>query len=59
MNMHKIHGRILLSFEVHLLQKDHRPITPELIKAIKKLISQELGLRINDSSILENNLSTD
>jgi hypothetical protein len=39
MNMHKVHGRIMLTYEVHLQVKENRPITPELIKAIKKLVS--------------------
>jgi hypothetical protein len=49
--MHKVHGRIMLTFDVHLQVKENRPITPELIKAIKKLVSQELNLRIADSSL--------
>jgi hypothetical protein len=49
--MHKVHGRIMLTYDVHLLVKENRPITPELIKGIKKLVSQELNLRIADSSL--------
>lgn len=41
----------MLTFEVHMQVKQNRPITPELIKAIKKLVSQELGLRIEDSTL--------
>lgn len=52
MNMHKVHGRIMLTFEVHLQVKENRPITPDLTKAIKKLVSQELNLRIGDSSLV-------
>lgn len=51
MNMHKVHGRIMLTFDVHLQVKEDRPITPELIKGIKKLVSQELNLRIGDPSL--------
>ena len=39
MNMHKVHGRIMLTYEVQLQVNENRPITPELIKAIKKLVS--------------------
>ena len=45
----------MLTYEVHLQVKENRPITPELIKAIKKLVSQELNLRIGDAS-LDNDL---
>ena len=41
----------MLTYEVQLQVKENRPITPELIKAIKKLVSQELNLRISDPSL--------
>jgi len=49
--VHKVHGRIMLAYDVHILVKENRPITPEPIKGIKKLVSQELNLRIADSSL--------
>lgn len=49
--MHKVHGRIMLTYDVHMLVKENRLITPELIKGIEKLVSQELNLRIADSSL--------